>query len=214
MCLLLDERALARADCLSIWRYCLSQSMLYNQHSKIFMAKYVQGWLACVVGGSCLLGQICGGILCRYIKKSRYILIGGTLSLLAFSAAMVTINPGEQSKGVGLMFMACFSVGIVETCSLALAPLALPSEDIGAALGALGSIRSGGASVATVRLDEDLCFSSDSMLNVYRYRRYMLLSWITNSPALSRNTLPRLLSTPVCRRLRCLLCFRASPQVI
>ncbi|KXL43763.1 hypothetical protein M433DRAFT_5374 [Acidomyces richmondensis BFW] len=108
-----------------------------------------KGWLACVVGGSCLLGQICGGILCRYIKKSRYILIGGTLSLLAFSAAMVTINPGEQSKGVGLMFMACFSVGIVETCSLALAPLALPSEDIGAALGALGSIRSGGASVAT-----------------------------------------------------------------
>ena len=47
------------------------------------------------------------------------------------------------------MFMACFSVGVVETCSLALAPLALPSEDIGAALGALGSIRSAGASVAT-----------------------------------------------------------------
>jgi hypothetical protein len=45
--------------------------------------------------------------------------------------------------------MACYSVGIIETCSLALAPLALPTEDIGAALGALGSIRSGGASVAT-----------------------------------------------------------------
>jgi hypothetical protein len=68
---------------------------------------------------------------------------------LAFSAAMVSINPGDEAKGVGLMFMACFSVGIVETCSLALAPLALPSEDIGAALGALGSIRSGGAAVAT-----------------------------------------------------------------
>lgn len=66
------------------------------------------------------------------------------------------------------MFMACFSVGVVETCSLALgkpcslvltvsyplklmtaAPLNLPSEDIGAALGALGSIRSGGAAVGT-----------------------------------------------------------------
>ena len=62
---------------------------------------------------------------------------------------MVSINPGDEAKGVGLMFMACYSVGIVETCSLALAPLALPSEDIGAALGALGSIRSGGAAVAT-----------------------------------------------------------------
>lgn len=87
--------------------------------------------------------------MCSRIKKSRYILIGGTVSLLAFSAAMVSINPGQEAKGIGLMFMACFSVGIVETCSLALAPLALPSEDIGAALGALGSIRSGGASVAT-----------------------------------------------------------------
>lgn len=33
--------------------------------------------------------------------------------------------------------------------TVTVAPLALPSEDIGAALGALGSIRSGGASVAT-----------------------------------------------------------------
>ena len=81
------------------------------------------------------------------MKKSRYILISGTIALLAFSAAMVSINPGDEAKGVGLMFMACFSVGVVETCSLALAPLALPSEDIGAALGALGSIRSGGAAV-------------------------------------------------------------------
>ncbi|KAK0854847.1 hypothetical protein LTR91_017753 [Friedmanniomyces endolithicus] len=107
------------------------------------------GWLACVVGGSCLIGQVSGAVMCQYIKKSRYILIGGTLSLLAFSAAMVSIGPGDETRGVALMFMACFSVGIVETCSLSLAPLALPSEDIGAALGALGSIRSGGASVAT-----------------------------------------------------------------
>lgn len=87
--------------------------------------------------------------MCAKIKKSRYILIASTVSLLAFSAAMVSIQPGQEAKGVGLMFMACFMVGIVEICSLALAPLALPSEDIGAALGALGSIRSAGASVAT-----------------------------------------------------------------
>jgi hypothetical protein len=62
---------------------------------------------------------------------------------------MASINPGQQTKGIALMFMACFSVGVIETCSLALAPLACPSEDLGAALGALGSIRSGGAAVAT-----------------------------------------------------------------
>ncbi|CAI7580078.1 unnamed protein product [Penicillium manginii] len=107
------------------------------------------GWLACIVGSSCLLGQVVGGVLCRYIKQSRWILMTGCASLLAFSAAMVSIKPGEQAKGIGLMFSGCFSVGIIETCSLSLAPLTLPTEDIGAAVGALGSIRSGGASVAT-----------------------------------------------------------------
>ncbi|KAH8651850.1 putative siderophore iron transporter [Tricladium varicosporioides] len=107
------------------------------------------GWLACVVGASCLLGQIVGGGLCKVIPKTRYLLICSCLALLAFSAAMVSIRPGNESAGVGLMFMACFSVGIIEICSLALAPLACASEDLGAALGALGSIRSAGASVAT-----------------------------------------------------------------
>jgi len=107
------------------------------------------GWLACIVGSATLLGQVVGAVLCQYIPKSRYILIFACACLLSFSAAMVSIRPGEQAKGIGLMFMACFSVGIIETCSLALAPLACKTEDLGAALGALGSIRSGGASVAT-----------------------------------------------------------------
>jgi len=107
------------------------------------------GWLACVVGSGVLAGQIVGGGLCQYIPKTRYILIASCLSLLGFSAAMVSVRPGDSAKGTSLMIMACFSVGIIETCSLALAPLACKSEDLGVALGALGSIRSGGASVAT-----------------------------------------------------------------
>ena len=107
-----------------------------------------RGWLACVVGSGALIGQVIGGVLCQYIKRSRWILIGSTCSLLAFCASMVSINPGDESKGVALMLMASVSLGVVESCSLALAPLALPTEDIGAALGALGSIRSAGASVA------------------------------------------------------------------
>lgn len=88
------------------------------------------GLLACVVGSSCLLGQITGGILCTYIKKSRYILISGCVSLLAFAAAMVSINPGQEAKGVALMFMACYSVGIIETCSLALGKIILMAPQI------------------------------------------------------------------------------------
>ncbi|KAJ5697826.1 hypothetical protein N7488_011510 [Penicillium malachiteum] len=123
------------------------------------------GWLACIVGSACLLGQVVGGVLCRYIKRSRWILMAGCASLLTFSAAMVSIEPGEQAKGIGLMFSACFSVGIIETCSLSLAPLTLPTEDIGAAVGALGSIRSGGASAATAIYNTILNNKIDSLLS-------------------------------------------------
>jgi hypothetical protein len=107
------------------------------------------GWLACVVGSATLLGQVVGGVMCQYIPKHRYILIASCLALLAFSASMVSLRPGDETNGIALMFMACFSVGIIEICSLGLAPLACASEDLGTALGALGSIRSGGAAVAT-----------------------------------------------------------------
>lgn len=107
------------------------------------------GWLSCLVGSGVLVGQVAGGALCQYIPKTRTILVISAATLLAFSAAMVSLKPGDEDKGIAFMFMACFSIGILETCSLALAPLACKTEDLGAALGALGSIRSGGASVAT-----------------------------------------------------------------
>ncbi|KPI41091.1 putative MFS-type transporter YusP [Cyphellophora attinorum] len=106
-----------------------------------------KGWLACVVGGGALLGQIIAAVLCQYIKRSRFILIGCAASLLAFCAAMIDVEVGDEAKGVAFMLLATTSVGALELCSLAIAPLALPTEDIGVALGALGSIRSGGASV-------------------------------------------------------------------
>ncbi|KAL5362255.1 fungal trichothecene efflux pump [Aspergillus floccosus] len=84
-----------------------------------------------------------------YLFPGTEIHNGWLAALLAFAGAMVSANPGQEAKGIALIFMACFSVGIIETCSFALLPLSLPTEDIGAALGALGSIRSGGASVAT-----------------------------------------------------------------
>ena len=73
-----------------------------------------------------------------------------TVTLTIFSAAMVSIGPGDESLGVGLMFMACCSVGIIETVSMALIPLSCPPEDIATSLGMLGSSRSGGASVASM----------------------------------------------------------------
>jgi hypothetical protein len=86
--------------------------------------------------------------MCRYVRSTRTIVIIGCAGLLAFTAAMVSVQPSTETRAVTFMFLACCSVGIVETCSLSLAPLTCPSEDLGSAVGVLGSIRSAGASVA------------------------------------------------------------------
>lgn len=74
-------------------------------------------------------------------------MIGSAAGLLAFCAAMISVNVGDESKGVAFMLLASVNLGILELAAIALAPLVLPTEDIGAAVGALGTIRSGGASV-------------------------------------------------------------------
>jgi hypothetical protein len=83
----------------------------------------------------------------HYIKQTRYILIASTVTLTAFAAAMVSVGVGESAKGVGLLFVTSFAFGIIETASLSLAPLSCPPEDLGLALGTLGSIRSAGGSI-------------------------------------------------------------------
>lgn len=76
-------------------------------------------------------------------------MIASTITLLASSAAMISVQPGTQARATGLMFMACYSVGLIETSALALAPLSCPPEDIGVANGALVAVRNGGASIAS-----------------------------------------------------------------
>lgn len=47
------------------------------------------------------------------------------------------------------MFMAVWAVGTIEAIGNIVTPLTCPPEDLGAALGALGSIRSGVAAIAS-----------------------------------------------------------------
>jgi Fungal trichothecene efflux pump (TRI12) len=150
MRLLFNERHLAATNCLLVPWHTDPQRLACMHRWKVchgHLLKLIM--LSNPTASATLLGQMTGGVLCQYIKRSRWILITWCTMLTIFSASMVSIQPGQQSKGIGLMFMACYSVGVIETCSLSLAPLSCATEDIGAALGALGSIRSGGASVAT-----------------------------------------------------------------
>lgn len=128
-------------------------SILWPQQvDYLFNGTVVQnGFQQCVLGLGTVVGQAAGGGLIHHFRRHhRWILIASTASLTAFSAAMTTVNMGDRAKGVVLMLMACFSVGIIETASLSLAPLTCPPEDLGVALGTLGSIRSAGGAVCSM----------------------------------------------------------------
>ena len=127
-------------------------SILWPQQVGYLMAGTVvqNGFQQSVLGIGTVVGQGIGGALVHYFRRHhRLILIVSTAALTAFSAAMVSVNPGDRAKGIALMLMACFSVGIIETASLTLAPLSCPPEDLGVALGTLGSIRSAGGSICS-----------------------------------------------------------------
>lgn len=73
--------------------------------------------------------------------------------MVGFVTSLATLNPGNLGLGVALTILGPYFVGVIETASLALAPLFCRPEDLGLASGLLGSIRAGGASVAGKRFE-------------------------------------------------------------
>lgn len=88
-----------------------------------------------------------GGVLYRYCKWHRTILILSSAILAAFCGAMSAVQPGDDVMGPALVSFVMIPIGIIEVGARALLPLTCPDEDIGAALGALGSIGYACASV-------------------------------------------------------------------
>ncbi|KAJ9646711.1 hypothetical protein H2204_000403 [Knufia peltigerae] len=103
--------------------------------------------LSSVIGSTCLLGFFIGGFIFRYCTWHRTILIGSAGILAAFCGAMISVQPGDDKKGPALIAFVMLPIGTIEVGSRALLPLTCPDEDIGAALGALGSIGYACASV-------------------------------------------------------------------
>lgn len=69
--------------------------------------------------------------------------------LAAFCGSMASVHPGDDKKGPALVTFIMLPIGIIEVGARALLPLTCPDEDIGAALGALGSIGYACASVGS-----------------------------------------------------------------
>lgn len=132
---------------------CVYYSMIIlwpSQIASLFGGSAIhQALLASMVGTGTQLGQFMAGPMMHYIPHQRALLFFTAVLLTAMAGAMIAVAPGTISLGCGIMFTACWCVGVLECVAVVLTPLSCPPEDLGAALGALGSIRSTAATCAT-----------------------------------------------------------------
>ena len=103
-----------------------------------------------MLGIGAAVGEGLAGLLCHYTKHIRLLLIFSTTTLTVFAAAMISVGNGERGKAIGFMSTGSLALGVIEGISLSLAPLTLPPEDLGLAIGALGTIRSAGGAIGGI----------------------------------------------------------------
>lgn len=93
-----------------------------------------------VLGCTNLLGFFTGGIVWRFIPWHRPFLIFSSVLLTAMCGSLASVQPLDYGKAPALLAFMMVSIGWIEVGARALLPLSCPSEDIGAALGVMGSI--------------------------------------------------------------------------
>lgn len=96
--------------------------------------------------------MLAAGFIFTYLQYHKYVLIFACVMLTTFAGAMSSVGPGETAKACALLTFACFGIGLIESASRSLLPLTCPDEDIGAALGVLGTIGYACAAVASKSL--------------------------------------------------------------
>ncbi|CAK7207609.1 hypothetical protein SEUCBS139899_010419 [Sporothrix eucalyptigena] len=107
------------------------------------------GWLTCTVGSASAIGCALAGLAIRLVGNSRWVVIVASAGMAAFVASLAALTPSNLNLGIAMTMLGPFCLGVVEVSALSLAPLFCRPEDLGLASGLLGTIRTGGASIAT-----------------------------------------------------------------
>lgn len=122
------------------------------------------GWQSSVVGGGVLLGQTMGGLGISYLPKVKWQTVTASVFSCAFVASLASLHAGGHAQIIALGVLATTSIGYVENITFPGVTLLFEAQDIGLAVGVLGSIRAMGGAVAqalyvsilTTRVSENL----------------------------------------------------------
>ncbi|CAK7200156.1 hypothetical protein SEUCBS139899_002846 [Sporothrix eucalyptigena] len=125
------------------------------------------GWISCTVTGGTILGAI---IACCYVKvlgHQKYQLIFATTGMTALIGAMASCDQDTKTRAIVFVTIGSVFVGMIEGITSNTTPLCLEQEDIGLAIGMLGSIRTGLSSIATAAYTAILAAKLETNISKY-----------------------------------------------
>lgn len=108
------------------------------------------GWQSCVIGGGYILGVLLSCFAISYIPNVKLQVITVSGLVLIFVSALSSLSNQRWASTIAFGIISCTTIGYVENIALIGASLFYESQDIGLAVGALGSIKALGASVAQI----------------------------------------------------------------
>lgn len=177
-------------ECYSLAATGEQYSARYSRSQKLASSKFptLSDSLTCQLSQSvqtscALLGLGLSGVILAFVTHHKYVFFACCVVMTTFVGVMVSVQPGQTAKAASSVALISGSCGIIECASRSLLPLSCPDEDIGAAIGILGTFGFGSSSVAsrclastcpTVRLIQGschVCGNLDFEVEVYTPRK-------------------------------------------
>ncbi|CAK7207050.1 hypothetical protein SEUCBS139899_009858 [Sporothrix eucalyptigena] len=106
------------------------------------------GFKSCVIQSGVAIGYFVSGAIMKPLRRQKWQFIGGMIVLAAFIGGMAGTTPATQTMAIVFLLVVGMSIGWIECLALTLAPFCLRHDEIGIALGFVGTTRAALAALA------------------------------------------------------------------
>lgn len=108
------------------------------------------GWQSCTVGGGNILGLLASCFAITYLPNVKLQVIAFSALTLIFVSALSSLSAQHWASTIAFGLIGCATVGYVENVAIIGTSLFWEAQDIGLAIGVLGSIKALGGSIAQI----------------------------------------------------------------
>ncbi|CAK7206317.1 hypothetical protein SEUCBS139899_009105 [Sporothrix eucalyptigena] len=115
-----------------------------NQLSLLYDTSFMGvGLKSCVIQSGTSIGYLISSLVMKPLGKQKWQFVFGLIVLAAFMGGMAGTTPNTQTMALFFLGIVGASIGWIECIALTLAPFCLKHDELGIALGFVGTVRAG-----------------------------------------------------------------------